>query len=128
MNFILSHCYGLKYLKITILPPEGLITIKFIYFASPDIKYECARGTTPTLGDLQENGNAAAFVLFCSVVENAVVENAAGWSPTQIYHSLTSFFFFFGFSFIFLYFLKKTRSSTGCIYCNDSNDTFSIRV
>lgn len=88
MNFILSHCYGLKYLKITILPPEGLITVKFIYFASPDIKYECARSATPTLGDLQEDGNAAAFVLFCSVV--AVVENAADWSLTQIYHSLTS--------------------------------------
>lgn len=88
MNFILSHCYGLKYLKITILPPEGLITVKFIYFASPDIKYECAHSAALTLGDLQEDGKAAAFVLFCSVV--AVVENAAGWSLTQIYHSLSS--------------------------------------
>lgn len=88
MNFILSHCYGLKYLNITILPPEGLITVKFIYFASPDIKYECARSATLTLGDLQEDGKAAAFVLFCSVV--AVVENAAGWSPTQIDRSFIS--------------------------------------
>lgn len=89
MSFILSHCSGLKYLKITILPPEGLITAKFIYFASPDIKYECARSAALTLGDLQEGGKAAASVLFCSVV--AVVENAAvGWSLTQIYCSLSS--------------------------------------
>lgn len=71
------------------MPPEGLITVKFIYFASPDIKYECARSAALTLGDLQEDGKAATSVLFCSVV--AVVENdAAGWSLTQIYHSLTS--------------------------------------